>query len=180
MHDEIQRVVGIRRREIPTREPFAPGAPYEIKVDTDGAAIAGSRLQRAVRVFEGGDETATLRCVEGARAAGVCDEGEVLIKDAPASVGREASVATTGDCRFLWLAQRSFLLRRKRALQQQRFSDDDFFANQGVCGHSFLRPSPHASYPRNGRTLEDDSTGSRTSGRLTIKDARSFCLEVKP
>jgi len=34
-----------------TKEPFAPGALYELKIDTDGNAV-GSQLHYAVRVFQ--------------------------------------------------------------------------------------------------------------------------------
>src|SRR5438128_12623965 len=34
-----------------TKEPFAPGTLYEVKVDTDSDAVCRSRLQCAVRIF---------------------------------------------------------------------------------------------------------------------------------
>jgi len=73
-----------------TTEPFAPGAIYELKIDTDGDAVAD--LAYSVQFSSSGDgkQTATLRRIQGARAAGVGDDGEVIVKDAPVSVGREA------------------------------------------------------------------------------------------
>src|ERR1044071_8306655 len=49
-----------------TREPFAPDALYEFKIDTDGDAVAD--IAYRLRFSAGGDgsQTATLRRVEGA------------------------------------------------------------------------------------------------------------------
>ena len=76
-----------------TREPFAPGALYEIKVDTDGDAIADVCFSVQFAASQDDTQTATLRRVQGARAAGVCDEGDIIVEGAPVSVGREALVA---------------------------------------------------------------------------------------
>ena len=93
-----------------TTEPFAPGAIYELKIDTDCDAVAD--LAYSVQFSSSGDgkQTATLRRIQGARAAGVGDDGEVIVKDAPVSVGREAMVTIAGDCRcfFGWRADPSF------------------------------------------------------------------------
>jgi hypothetical protein len=71
-----------------TKEPFAPGALYELKIDTDGDAIADIAYSMQFASSEDGKQTATLRRTHGARAAGVCDKGKV---DAPVSLsGRPA------------------------------------------------------------------------------------------
>ena len=80
-----------------TKEPFAPGALYEFKIDTDGDAIADITYSVQFASAEDGKQTATLRRVQGARAAGVCDEGDVIVEGAPVSVDREALVANAGD-----------------------------------------------------------------------------------
>src|SRR5437762_378468 len=117
-----------------TREPFVPGALYEIKIDTDGDAIADLCYSVWFASSKDGKQTATLRRIEGARAAGVCDEGEVLVKDAPVSIGRDASVTTTGDCR-LFCGWRSdpFFFDANGLFNNMQFTGDDFFANQDVC-----------------------------------------------
>src|SRR5207249_6072712 len=83
-----------------TKEPFAPGALYEFKIDTDGDAIADLAYSVQFASSEDGKQTATLRRTQGARAAAVCDDGEVLVEAAPVSVGREAPVTRAGDCRL--------------------------------------------------------------------------------
>src|SRR6267378_8110390 len=52
-----------------TDEPFAPEALYEIKIDTDGDAIADITYSVQFASGKDGRQTATLRRVEGARAA---------------------------------------------------------------------------------------------------------------
>src|SRR6266550_2195205 len=81
-----------------TPEPFAPGALYEFKVDTNGDAVAD--IAYSVQfVTRDGNQAATLRRSQGARAAGVYDDGEVIVEGAQVSVAREALVTTAGDYR---------------------------------------------------------------------------------
>ncbi|MGC2123907.1 MAG: DUF4331 family protein, partial [Xanthobacteraceae bacterium] len=49
-----------------TTVPFAPEALYEIKIDTNGDAIADVAYRVRFSPFTGGAQTATLRHVEGA------------------------------------------------------------------------------------------------------------------
>src|SRR5213082_3923456 len=53
-----------------TTEPFAPEALYELKIDTDGNAVADIAYRVRFAVSEDGSQTATLRRAEGAQAAG--------------------------------------------------------------------------------------------------------------
>jgi hypothetical protein len=83
-----------------TAEPFAPEAVYELKIDTDGDAVADIAYRVRFSSSKGGAQTATLRRVEGAEAAGTGDGGQTLVEGAPVSTGREARVtetATTGS-----------------------------------------------------------------------------------
>src|SRR5215472_4684155 len=83
-----------------TSEPFKPGALYEFKVDTNGDAVAD--LGCSVEFSSSGDgkQTAIVRLIEGKRAAGLGDEGEVVVHQAPVSVEKEALVTQVGDFRF--------------------------------------------------------------------------------
>src|SRR5256886_12977980 len=83
-----------------TAEPFAPEGLYEIKIDTDGDAIADIAYQVRFASSGGGAQTATLRRLEGAQAAGTGEGGEVIVQGAPVSMGREAQVTQAGDYRF--------------------------------------------------------------------------------
>ena len=118
-----------------TKEPFAPGALYELKIDTDGDAIAD--IAYSVRFASSGDgkQTATLRRIQGTRAAGVCDEGEVLVEGAPVSFGREALVTKAGDYHFFsgWRSD-PFFFDATGLFNKMQFTGDDFFADKNVCG----------------------------------------------
>jgi Domain of unknown function (DUF4331) len=92
-----------------TAEPFAPEALYEIKIDTDGDAVADIAYRVRFASSEGGAQTATLRRVEGAQAAGTGEGGQVIVEGAPVSMGREAGRRLSLLC---GLAQRSILHRR--------------------------------------------------------------------
>jgi Domain of unknown function (DUF4331) len=117
-----------------TKEPFAPGALYEFKVDTDGDAIANIAYSVRFSSSEDGKQTATLRRIQGERAAGVCDDGEVIVEEAPVSVGQEALVTKGGDCRFFfgWRSD-PFFFDANGLFNKMQFTGDDFFADKNVC-----------------------------------------------
>src|SRR5947208_7207736 len=72
-----------------TKEPFSPEAVYELKVDTNGDAVADVAFRVRVSVRDG-VQSAKVRRVEGADASGAGDDGEILVEDAPLSTGSEA------------------------------------------------------------------------------------------
>jgi hypothetical protein len=53
-----------------TREPFAPEALYELRIDTNGDAVADIAYRVHFSPAADGSQTATVRRVEGAQAAG--------------------------------------------------------------------------------------------------------------
>src|ERR1700721_2206268 len=83
-----------------TTEPFAPEALYELKIDTNGDAVADIAYRVRFSISEHGSQTAPLSRAEGARAAGTDDGGQVIVKSAPVSMGREARVTGAGAYRF--------------------------------------------------------------------------------
>src|SRR5438128_2039604 len=117
-----------------TTEPFAPGALYEVKVDTDGDAVADLAYSVQFASAEDGKQTATVRRIQGVRAAGVGEEGEVIVQQAPVSVGREALLTKAGDYRFFfgWRSD-PFFFDVNGNFNQMQFTGDDFFADKNVC-----------------------------------------------
>jgi hypothetical protein len=117
-----------------TKEPFAPGALYEIKIDTNGDAIADICYSVQFASSEHGQQTATVRCIQGARAAGFGDDGEVVVQGARVSVGREALVTEVGDFRFFfgWRSD-PFFFDAMGNFNQMQFTGDDFFKSKDVC-----------------------------------------------
>ena len=126
--------VGVNPPGPTTAEPFAPEALYEIKIDTDGDAVADIAYQVRFSSFEDGAQTATLRRVEGAQAAGTGEGGRVIVEGAPVSMGREAQVTEAGDYRFFagWRSD-PFFFDVRGAMNNFQFTGEDFFADKDVC-----------------------------------------------
>src|SRR6266478_1716780 len=117
-----------------TTEPFAPEALYELKIDTDGDAVADIAYRLSFSPFEGGAETAILRRVDGPQAAGTGNGGRLIVDGAPVSMGREARVIEAGDTRFFagWRSD-PFFCDVEGAKNNLQFTGDDFFADKNVC-----------------------------------------------
>jgi len=117
-----------------TKEPFALGALYEFKIDTDGDAVAD--LSYSVQFASSGDgkQTATVRRIQGERAAGVGEDGEVIVEEAPVSFGREALVTKVGDFGFFfgWRSD-PFFFDVSGNFNHMQFTGEDFFKDKNVC-----------------------------------------------
>src|SRR5882762_8594698 len=117
-----------------TAEPFAPEAIYELKIDTDDDAVTNIAYRVRFSPSKDGAQTATLRRVEGAQAAGTGDGGQAIFEGAPVSTGREAQVTEAGDYRFFagWRSD-PFFFDVEGALNNLQFTGDDYFADKDVC-----------------------------------------------
>jgi Domain of unknown function (DUF4331) len=117
-----------------TAEPFAPEALYELKIDTDGDAVADIAYRVRFSYSEGDAQTATLRRVEGAQAAATGDGGLAIVEGAPVSTGPVARVTEAGDYRFFagWRSD-PFFCDVEGAKNNLQFTGDDFFADKNVC-----------------------------------------------
>jgi hypothetical protein len=117
-----------------TDEPFAPGALYELKIDTNRDAIADIAYRVRFSSSEDGSQTATVRRVEGAEAAGTSDAGQTIVERALVSTGREARVTQVGDYRFFagWRSD-PFFFDTLGAVNNLQFTGDDFFTGKDVC-----------------------------------------------
>src|SRR5712672_3437865 len=142
-----------------TAEPFAPGAIYELKIDTDGDLVADIAYRVRFSSSDGGAQTATLRRVEGEQAAGTGDGGQTILEGAPVSMGREARVTEDGDYRFFagWRSD-PFFFDTQGALNNLQFTGDDFFVDKDVCGIAIEVPNAELGLQSLGlwaRTLDD-------------------------
>jgi hypothetical protein len=138
-------------------EPFAPQGLYEFKIDTDGDAVADIAYRVRFSSCEGGTQTATLRRVVGAQAAGTDDSGQVIAEGAPVSMGSEARVTEAGDHRFFagWRSD-SFFFDVRGVMNDLRFTGVDFFADKDVCSIVLEAPNSDLAPQRLGlwaRTL---------------------------
>jgi hypothetical protein len=86
--------------------------------------------------------------VEGERAAGFCDDGEVIVEEAPVSFGREALVTKAGDHRFFfgWRSD-PFFFDVNGNFNHMQFTGDDFFKDKNVC--SIVIELPNSALERN-------------------------------
>src|SRR5437016_7852970 len=146
-----------------TKEPFAPGALYELKIDTDGDAVANLAYSVQFASSEDGKQTATVRRIQGVRAAGVGEEGEVIVQQAPVSVGREALVTKAGDYRFFfgWRSD-PFFFDVNGNFNQMQFTGDDFFIDKNVCSIVIELPNSDLGSNKVGiwaRTLDKTGEG---------------------
>ena len=125
-----------------TSEPFKPGALYEFKIDTNGDAVADICYSVQFASSENGKQTTTVRRTQGARAIGVCDDGEVIVQNAPVSVEREALVTKAGDYRFFfgWRSD-PFFFDVNGNFNHMQFTGDDFFKDKNVCSIAIELPN---------------------------------------
>jgi len=146
-----------------TPEAFAPEALYEIKIDANGDAVADIAYRMRFSSSAGGVQTATLRRVEGAQAAGANDSGQAIVEGAPVSTGLEARVTDAGDYRF-FAGRRSdpFFFDRRGAVNNLQFTGDDFFADKNVC--SIVLEVPNSALGANEIRLWARTLASREGG----------------
>src|SRR5580692_11293298 len=144
-------------------EPFATDAIYEFKIDTDGDLVADIAYRMRFSSDKNGSQTATVRRVAGAQAAGTGDDGQVILEGAPVSMGAETQVTDAGDYRFFagWRSD-PFFFDTLGALNNLQFTGDDFFTDKDVCSvvlevpNSALGPRPVGLWMR---VLVPDSSG---------------------
>jgi hypothetical protein len=115
---------------------------YELKVDTDGDAIADIAYRVRFSSSEDGSQTATLRRIEGAQAAGTGDGGQVIVDATAVSTGRTARLTQAGGYRFFagWRSD-PFFFDTRGALNNLQFTGDDFFADKDVCSIALEVPN---------------------------------------
>jgi len=115
---DVHPSVGENPQGPTTTEPFAPEALYELKIDTEGDAVADIAYRVRFSSYEGG-QTATLRRVEGMQAAGIGEEG------APCGIAASSPPGASYRSRPSLLPQTG---RPERPAVHA-----DFFADKDVC-----------------------------------------------
>jgi hypothetical protein len=145
-----------------TAEPFAPEALYELKIDTDGDAVADIAYRVRFSSSEGA-QTATLRRAEGAQAAATSDGGVAIVEGAPVSTGPVARVTEAGDYRFFagWRSD-PFFCDVEGAKNNLQFTGYDFFADKNVC--SIVLEVPNSALGANEIRLWARTLASREGG----------------
>lgn len=144
-----------------TAVAFSTEAIYELKIDTNGDNIADIAYRVRITAAEGGRQTATLRRVQGAQAAGTGEDGEIIAEGVPVSTGKDSPVTDAGDYRF-FIGWRSdpFFFDVNGALNNLQFTGDDYFAEADVCSIVLEVPNSALSDKKMGlwaRTLDGAS-----------------------
>ncbi len=173
-----------------TTEPFAPEALYELKIDTDGDAVADIAYRVRFSAFERGAQTAVLRRVDG-RHAGTGDGGQLIVDRAPVSTGRDARITEAGDTRFFagWRSD-PFFCDVEGAKNNLQFTGDDFFADKDVCsivlevpnsalGAKEVRLWARTLSPNDGGWIQVER-GARPAQAVILVEARDAYLAGEP
>ena len=184
--------VGMKPLGPTTAVAFAPEAIYELKIDTDGDAVADIAYRVRFTSSEGGTQTATLRRVEGAQAAGTGDDGQVIVEGAAVSTGPETRVTEAGDYRFFagWRGD-PFYFDVQGALNNLQFTGDDFFADKDVCSialevpNSALSPKRMGLWARtldgaSGKWVQADRGGRPNQTPFLVGEANAAYLAAEP
>jgi hypothetical protein len=184
--------VSLLSQEPTTRVPFASDALYEIKIDTDGDSVANIAYRVRFSPFINGTQTARLRRVEGAEAAGTGDGGEVIVDWAPVSLDRQARVTDVGDYRFFagWRSD-PFFFDPLGAVNNFKFTGKDFFTDKDIC--SIVLEVPNSALGRqemglwartldggSGYLVQADRGGKPSQAVFLAGDARLAYLAAEP
>ena len=127
----------------PTRtDPFSPDAVYEIRIDTNGDHVADVAYRFRFSPMQEGKQAATWRRAVGEVAAGIGDEGTVVLDNAPVSTGKEARISKAGNCRFFagWRSD-PFFFDVEGALNNLQFTGKDYFADKDICSIALEIPN---------------------------------------
>ena len=113
-------------------------------------------------------ETATLRRVEGAQAAGMGDGGQVILAGARVSTGLDAWIAEAGAYRFFagWRSD-PFFFDVQGMLNNQQFSGADVFADKNVCSIVLESPNSDLGRKRLGLWARTRATRAAAGSRRT-------------
>ena len=126
---------GFNPTDLTTAIPFASEAIYELKIDTNGDAVADIAYRVSFTPYKNGVQLATVSRVEGADATGAGKGGQVIVDGARVSTGPEARLTDAGDYRFFagWRSD-PFFFDTMGAVNNFQFTGTDLFADRDVAG----------------------------------------------
>jgi hypothetical protein len=108
---------------------------YQLKIDTDGDALAEIAFRIAFTPVKDGKQWATVRRDVGDRAQLEENTGEIIIKNAPVSFGSEAHVTESGDYKFFaGFRSDPFFFDLIGFLHNFHFTGSDLFIDKNVFG----------------------------------------------
>jgi hypothetical protein len=182
-------------------DTFRHDAIYELKVDTNGDAIADRAFRFLFSEVEDGKQVAEVRLATGADAADANDSGDQIIEDARVSFGSTPRVTEQGPYKFFaGIRSDPFFFDLNGFLAGLKFTGSDFFADKNVFGivlevpNTALGDNPQigiwgrTSVPRNENrgNNNDDSLPIDRMGRPAINtvfnkgDDKNVFNEIEP
>jgi Domain of unknown function (DUF4331) len=184
--------VGVNPQGPTTDEAFATEAVYELRIDTNGDAVADIAYRVRFTADKNGAQTATLRRVEGAQATGTGDDGQVIVEGAPVSTALDARVTEAGDYRFFagWRSD-PFFFDVQGALNNLQFTGDDYFTDKDVCSivlevpNSALGPKKLGLWARtvdgaNGKWVQADRGARSNQTPFLASEQNAAYLAAEP
>jgi len=145
-------------------DSFSSEAIYDLRIDTDGDALADIAFRVEFSAFKNGAQTATVHLATDGEARGRNSGGHVIISNAPCSFGSGAQVTTAGPYKFFaGLRSDPFFFDLLGFLKNFQFTGSDFFLDKNVFGivlevpNSALGANPQIGYWA--RVLKHDKGG---------------------
>lgn len=127
-----------------------PQVSYELKIDTNGDFEVDIAFHVLFSGGDSGQRTATVYHATGAEADESGRIGEVIIQQAPISVGDEVQITRVDEYRFFAGPRSdSFFADRVGFANNMKWTGQDYFADKNVFGivlevpHHALGPNPH-------------------------------------
>ncbi len=154
---------------------FAGNGLYELKIDTDGDALAEIAFRIAFTPVTHGQQWATVRRVAGEDANDDENGGEVIIKNAPVSFGSKTDITKAGPYKFFaGIRSDPFFFDLIGFLHNFQFTGSDFFIDKNVFGIVLEVPNHALGHnPKIGvwaRTLLANGSTNGKSGGFTRDD----------
>lgn len=114
-------------------DSFASEAVYELKLDTNGDAVAEIAYRFTFSPQKRGTQLATVRRASGGLASGNGNQGDILFQDVPVAFEDNVNIAEAGGYRF-FAGMRSdpFFFDRDGFINGMRFSGTDYFLDKNV------------------------------------------------
>lgn len=173
---------------------FESAAIYELKVDTNADAVAEIAFRIRFTPFENGHQRATVRRATGEAAAGIGDNGEVIIENAPVNFNGEVTITEHEGYKF-YAGMRSdpFFFDLIGFLNGFKFTGSDFFIDKNV--YSMVLETPNRAlgensnvgvWARNLKRVNDVWTQVDRMGRPAINtvfnhgDAKNVFNSIEP
>jgi Domain of unknown function (DUF4331) len=131
-------------------DAFASEAIYELKVDTNGDAVAEIAYRFTFSPKEHGVQTATVRRASGQMARGSGREGDILFQDVPVVFAGEPTIAEADEYRF-FVGMRSdpFFFDLEGFKNGMQFTGADTFLDKNVF--SMVLELPNSALGNNSR-----------------------------